>query len=91
MSYVVNQLKLEHYLLEYIEESINAKGLIVASPEMAMKLAANIIERERDGRLFEFAHSRFEKQIGEELWRLYCKQNERKIKNTLVNYQLGKK
>lgn len=46
-------------MLEYIEESINAKGLIVASQEMAMKLAANIIERERDGRLFEFAHSRF--------------------------------
>jgi len=56
---------LEHYLLEYIEESIINKGLIVASKEMAFKLASNIIEREKDNRLFEFANPRFEKYIGE--------------------------
>ena len=42
---------------------------------MAYKLAANIIEREKDGRLFEFAQPQFEKYIGEELWGLYMKQN----------------
>lgn len=52
-------------MLEYIEESIINKGLIVASKEMAFKLASNIIEREKDNRLFEFANPRFEKYIGE--------------------------
>ncbi len=55
----VNRLKLENYLLEYIEDSINGKGLIVASREMAYKLASNIIEREKEGRLFEFAQPEF--------------------------------
>lgn len=41
--------------------------------------------------MFEFAHQRYEKHIGEELWRLYCKWNERKVRNNLVHYQLGKK
>lgn len=42
-SYLVNQLKLEHYLQDYIEECIVGRGLIVASQEMAVKLAGNII------------------------------------------------
>lgn len=82
----VNQLKLEHYLLEFIEDSINSKGLIVASREMALKLAANIVEREKEGRLFEFANSRQEKYVGEELWRLYCRQSERKARQIVNNY-----
>jgi hypothetical protein len=68
-----------------------SKGLIVASKEMAFKLASNIIEREKDGRLFDFANPRFEKYIGEELWRLYNRQSERKAKNILATYQIARK
>lgn len=40
---LVNHMKLSHYLQDYIEESVESKGLIIASKEMAGKLAANII------------------------------------------------
>jgi hypothetical protein len=53
---------------------------------MALKLAANIVEREKEGRLFEFANSRQEKYVGEELWRLYCRQSERKARQIVNNY-----
>ena len=53
-----------HYLEEYIEESITAKGLIIASREMAIKLAANIIDREKDNRLFEFGDKRYDQYVG---------------------------
>jgi len=52
-------------LASYIEESILSKGLIIASLEMALKLAGNLIEREKEGRLFEYAHPRFQRLIGE--------------------------
>ena len=52
MSYSVNHVKLAHYLEAYIAESIEAKKLIIASKEVAIKLAGNIVEREKDNRLF---------------------------------------
>lgn len=62
---LVNNLKLTHYLEAYIKESILSKGLIIASREMAIKLAGNIIEREKENRLFEFGDKRYEQYIGE--------------------------
>ena len=62
--YLVNSVKMTHYLEEYIEESITAKGLIIASREMAIKLAANIIDREKDNRLFEFGDKRYDQYVG---------------------------
>ena len=41
--YEVNSLKLTHFLENYVEESVVSKGLIIASKEMAMKLAGNLI------------------------------------------------
>lgn len=62
---LVNNLKLTHYLEAYIQDSILSKGLIIASREMAIKLAGNIIEREKENRLFEFGDKRYEQYIGE--------------------------
>lgn len=55
----VNTLKLTHYLEDYVQDSVLAKGLIIASREMAIKLAANIIEREKENRLFEFGDRKY--------------------------------
>lgn len=82
----VNNLKLTHYLEAYVQDSVLAKGLIIASREMAIKLASNIIEREKDTRLFEFANRKYEQYVGEELWRVYSRQGERKAKNLLAKY-----
>lgn len=55
----VNTLKLTHYLEDYVQDSVLSKGLIIASREMAIKLAANIIEREKENRLFEFGDRKY--------------------------------
>jgi len=53
---------------------------------MALKLAANVIERSKDNKLFESKSEKFEQFVGDELWRVYNRHNERKIKNMLTKY-----
>lgn len=58
---------------------------------MAIKLGANIIEREKESRLFEFGYKRYEQFVGEELWRVYNRQGERNIKTLLSKYTRERK
>lgn len=58
---------------------------------MAIKLAENFIDRQRENILFEPNSEKYTQLIGEELWRVYNKHSERKIKNILSKYaRIGK-
>ena len=59
---------------------------MIPSRDMALRLAANVIERSKDNRLFESKGEKFEQFVGDELWRVYNRHNERKIKNMLTKY-----